>query len=79
MLNDHRHVRLLGIFKEKECIEVRIGYFDIDFVLDEETKVNIMIERTREACYDPFIRRNRTIQRKVDKPMSEARLHTYER
>jgi hypothetical protein len=36
-LNDHRHVRLLEIFKEKECIEARIGDFDIDSVLDEET------------------------------------------
>jgi hypothetical protein len=33
-LNDHRHVKLLEIFKEKECIEVRIGDFDIDCVLD---------------------------------------------
>jgi hypothetical protein len=36
---------LLEIFKEKECIEVRIGYFDIDCVLDEETQVNIVIAR----------------------------------
>jgi hypothetical protein len=36
-LNDHRHIRLSEIFKEKECIEVRIGDFDIDCVLDEET------------------------------------------
>jgi hypothetical protein len=41
-LNDHRHVRLAEIFKEKECIEVRIGDFDIDCVLDEETQVNVM-------------------------------------
>ena len=45
-LNDHRHVRLPEIFKEKECIEARIGNFDIDSVLDEETSVNIMLERT---------------------------------
>jgi hypothetical protein len=25
------------IFKEKECLEARIGDFDIDCVLDEET------------------------------------------
>jgi hypothetical protein len=43
-LNDHRHVILSEIFKEKECIEVRIGDFDIDFVPDEETQVNIMTE-----------------------------------
>jgi hypothetical protein len=41
-LNDHRHVRLSEIFKEKEFIEARIGDFDIDCVLDEETQVNIM-------------------------------------
>jgi hypothetical protein len=34
-LNDHRHVRLSEIFKKKEQIEVRIGDFDIDYVLDE--------------------------------------------
>jgi hypothetical protein len=47
-LNDHRHARLSDIFKEKECLEARIGYFDIDYVLDEETQVNIMTERTWE-------------------------------
>jgi hypothetical protein len=36
-LNDHRHINLSEIFKEKECIETRIGDFDIDCVLDEET------------------------------------------
>jgi hypothetical protein len=45
-LNDHRHISLLEIFKEKEYIEVRIGDFDIDCVMDGETQVNIMIERT---------------------------------
>jgi hypothetical protein len=52
-LNDHRHVRLSEIFKEKECIEVRIGYFDIDCVLDKETQMNIMIERNWEAIGRP--------------------------
>jgi hypothetical protein len=47
-LNDHRHVRLSEIFKENEFIEVRIGDIDIDCVLDEETQVNIKIERTWE-------------------------------
>jgi hypothetical protein len=37
ILNNHRHVRLSEIFKEKECIEARIGDFNIDCVLDEET------------------------------------------
>jgi hypothetical protein len=81
-LNDHRHVRLSEIFKEKECIEARIGDFDIDCVLDEETQVNIMTERTweayREACYDSFIGRNRIIQRKTGKPMWKAHSDTYE-
>jgi hypothetical protein len=48
-LNDHRHVNLSDIFKEKEFLEERIGDFDIDCVLDEETQVNIMTERTWEA------------------------------
>jgi hypothetical protein len=54
-LNDHRHVRLSEIFKEKECIEARIGDFDIDCVLDEETQVNVMIERTWELLGNPMI------------------------
>jgi hypothetical protein len=48
-LNNHRHVNLSEIFKEKECIKVRIGDFDIDCVLDEETQMNIMPERTWKA------------------------------
>jgi hypothetical protein len=52
-LNDHRHVKLSEIFKEKECLEVRIGDFDIDCVLDEETQVNVMTERTWEAIGRP--------------------------
>jgi hypothetical protein len=52
-LNDHRYVKLSEIFKEKECIEARIGDFDIDSVLDEETQVNIMPERTWEAIGKP--------------------------
>jgi hypothetical protein len=52
-LDDHRHVRLSEIFKDKECLEARIGDFDIDCVLDEETQVNIMPERTWEAIGRP--------------------------
>jgi hypothetical protein len=48
-LNDHLHVKLLDIFKEKECLEARIGDFKIDRVLDEETQVNKMTEKTWEA------------------------------
>jgi hypothetical protein len=54
-LNDHRHIRLSEIFKEKECLEAIIGDFDIDCVLDEETRVNIMTERTWEAIGRPTI------------------------
>jgi hypothetical protein len=43
-LNDHRHVRLSEIFKEKEQVKERIGDFDIDYILDEETQVNIIPE-----------------------------------
>jgi hypothetical protein len=32
-LNDHRHVRLSEIFKEKECLEVGIRDFGIDCVM----------------------------------------------
>jgi hypothetical protein len=46
-------VILSEIFKEKECLEARIGDFDIDFVLDEETQLNIMTERNWEAIGRP--------------------------
>jgi hypothetical protein len=54
-LNDHRHVRLSEIFKEKEKIEARIGDFDIDYILDEEAQVNIMPKRTWEATGKPVV------------------------
>jgi hypothetical protein len=54
-LNDHRHVNLSEIFTEKECLEERIGDFNIDCVLDEETQVNIMRERTWEAIGKPVM------------------------
>ena len=47
-LNDHRDISLPEIFKEKQRIEIRIGDFDIDCVLDEDTQVNIMPEITWE-------------------------------
>jgi hypothetical protein len=52
-LNDHRHVNLSEIFKEKECLEARIRDFDIDYVLDEETWVNIMTKKTWQAIGRP--------------------------
>jgi hypothetical protein len=54
-LNDHRDISLLEVFKEKECIETRIGYFDIDCVQDEAKWVNIMTERTWEFLGKPAI------------------------
>ena len=45
-LNDQKNVNLSEIFKEKEFFEARIGDFDVDCVLDEETQVNIMTKRT---------------------------------
>jgi hypothetical protein len=45
-LNDHRDIILPDILKEKQLIETRMGDFDIDCVLDEETHVNIMPENT---------------------------------
>ena len=44
-LNDHRDIILPETLKEKQCIETRIGDFDIDCVLDEETQVKYMTER----------------------------------
>ena len=52
-LNEHKDASLSEIFKEKEKIEERIGDFDIDCTLDEETQVTIMPERTWEAIGKP--------------------------
>jgi hypothetical protein len=52
-LNDHRDINLSEILKEKEHIETRIGDFDIDYVLNEETQTNIMTERTWEILGKP--------------------------
>jgi hypothetical protein len=52
-LNDHKDINLSEILKEKECIETRIGDFDIDCVMDEETQVNIMTKRTWEILGKP--------------------------
>ena len=52
-LNDHRDINLPEILKEKQCIETRIGDFDIECVLDEETQVNIMPEITWEILGNP--------------------------
>jgi hypothetical protein len=52
-LNDHRNIDLSETFKEKKYIEERIGDFDIDCVLYEETQVNIMTKRTWEILGKP--------------------------
>jgi hypothetical protein len=52
-LNDHQHVNLSEIFKENECIEARIGDFNIDYVMDEETQMNIMPKTKWEAIGKP--------------------------
>jgi hypothetical protein len=52
-LKEHKDVQLPKIFKEKEQVKERIGDFDIDCILDEETQVNIMPERTWEAIGNP--------------------------
>jgi hypothetical protein len=52
-MNDHRDFSLPEILKEKQRIVMRIEDFDIDFVLDEETHVNIMPESTWEIFGKP--------------------------
>jgi hypothetical protein len=52
-INDHRNINLSEILKEMECIETRIGDFSIDCVLDEETQVSIMTERTWKILGKP--------------------------
>jgi hypothetical protein len=52
-LNDHRNDSLSMILENKKKIETRIGDFDIDCVLDEETQVNIMTEHTWEILGKP--------------------------
>jgi hypothetical protein len=54
-MNDHRYINLSEILKGKDCIETRIGDFNIDCVLDEETQVNIMIENTWEILGMPTV------------------------
>jgi hypothetical protein len=55
MMNDHKGVSLPEILKVKQCINARIGDFDIDYVLDEETPVNIMTKDTWEILGKPTV------------------------
>jgi hypothetical protein len=52
-MDDHRDINLPEILKAKQCIVTRIEDFDIDYVLDEETHVNIMPESTWEILGKP--------------------------
>jgi hypothetical protein len=52
-LNDHKETSLSDILKDKECIETRIGDFDIDCVLYAETQVNIITESTWKILGNP--------------------------
>jgi hypothetical protein len=54
-LNDHKNINLSEVLKEKEYIKSRIGDFDINCVLDEETQVNIMTKRTWEILGKPVM------------------------
>ena len=48
MMDVHKDVSLPEILKVKHRISARIEDFYIDYVLDEETQVNIMTEDTWE-------------------------------
>jgi hypothetical protein len=52
-MDDHEHVSLSDILKEKQCIVTRIEDFNIYCVLDEETHMNIMPENTWEILGKP--------------------------
>jgi hypothetical protein len=49
----HKDVSLPEILKEKQRINERIGDFDKDCALDQETQVNIMTEDTWEILGKP--------------------------
>jgi pheromone shutdown protein TraB len=52
-MDDHIDINLPEILKEKQRIVKKIEYFDIDCVFDEETHVNILLERTWEILGKP--------------------------
>jgi hypothetical protein len=52
-MDDHRDISLPEILKEKQRIVTRVEDFDIDYVLDEETHVNIILEITWEILGKP--------------------------
>jgi hypothetical protein len=52
-MDDHKDISLPEILKEKQCIVTRIEDFDIYCLLDEETHVNIMLEKSWEILGKP--------------------------
>ena len=56
MMDVHKDVSLPEILKVKQLISTRIENFDIDYVLDEETQVNIMTEGTWKFLGKPIVR-----------------------
>jgi hypothetical protein len=54
-MNNHKDVSLPEILKVKQRISTRIEDFDIEYVLDEETQVNIMTEDTWEILGKPIV------------------------
>jgi uncharacterized transporter YbjL len=52
-MDDHKEISLPEILKEKHRIVTRIKDYDIDYVLDEETNVNIMPEITWKILGKP--------------------------
>jgi hypothetical protein len=54
-LTEHKDASLSDFFKEKAKIKVRIGDFDIDCAMDEETHMNIMTESTWETLGRPVM------------------------
>jgi hypothetical protein len=55
MMDVHKDVSLPESLNEKQHISARIKDFDIDCVLDEETKVNVMTEETWEVLGKPIV------------------------
>jgi hypothetical protein len=55
IMDVHKYVILPEILKVKQRINERIEDFDIDYVLDEETQVNIMTEDTWEILGNPSV------------------------
>ena len=55
VMDDHRDISLSEILKGNQRVVTRIEDFNIDYVLDEETHVNIMPESTWEILGKPDV------------------------